>query len=58
MISKNQKGYYTKQDILSMNTEQILKLFIRETSYQDTLNVVRIVTNEELKAVASVHKKT
>jgi len=43
-LSKDSNGYFKKNELKKLSVEEILELFINETSYQETMNVVRRMT--------------
>lgn len=43
---RDSTGFYTREYLNTLSPREILSLFIRETSYQETLNTVRKVIND------------
>ena len=41
MLKKTKEGKYTEEQLKGLSPEQLIKLLIQETSYQDTMNVIR-----------------
>jgi hypothetical protein len=45
-IQKDKYGFYKEDTLRKMELKDIIKLMIKETCYQDTLNIIRIVAKE------------
>ena len=43
---KNSDGFYEKEKLVELSLEELIKLLVYESSYQETLNVVRSVSNK------------
>ncbi len=52
-IQKNSLGFYDEKEFSSLSIDEKLKLMIKETSYQEVMNVVRI---EAIKINLAVNK--
>lgn len=47
-FSKDSYGYYSREDLELLEPNELLELLIEETSYQETMNVVRLTSMDEL----------
>lgn len=42
LLQKGSDGYYNYHDLINLDLKEFIELFINETSYQETMNVVRL----------------
>lgn len=42
-LKKDEEGYFKEEEIMGLGIEEMVKLMIRESSYQKTLNEIRKV---------------
>lgn len=49
LLKKGSDGYYNYNDLINLDLKDFIELFINETSYQETMNVVRLESYKNSK---------
>ncbi len=56
-MKKTKDFYYREEDIRKLSPEEIIKLFIKEQSYQQTMNVIRTESQILLEKIKTKQKE-
>jgi hypothetical protein len=51
VLRKDPDGYYDRGDLNLLNTLELIELLMSETSYQETMNIVRLESFKILETV-------